>query len=288
MKRSILLLALAALALITLSCSLPGNLLGGGSSGGAPTATPPGASSQEPVEPSAQDLSTRPVDGMEMIRIPAGEFLMGADDSAFAPERPGHNVRLDEYWIDRTEVTNAQYRECVESGACAEPKAWTKPEVSGDLQPVTVPWEAARSYCEWAGGRLPTEAEWEKAARGTDGRTWPWGNEFEANRANLSGPEDGYGPTAPVGSFPGDTSPYGVLDMAGNAAEWVSDWWDPQYYQKSPAQNPTGPAGGKEKVRRGIANAGGGPEKCRCAARYATNPDWEYGFRCVMPQSPEE
>jgi hypothetical protein len=225
---------------------------------------------------------------MTMFNVPAGEFLMGLDDSPFAPERPQHLVFLDDFWIDRNEVSNAQYRLCVEAGACTEPRTWGDANFNTDDQPSLVPWESAEKYCLWAGGRLPTEAEWEKAARGTDGRIWPWGNEFEANRANLAKDSDGYGFTAPIGSFPGDASPYGLLDVAGNAAEWVADWYDAEYYTHSPAQNPTGPAGGDKKVQRGtIANAGGGPEKCRCVARYAADPNWDFGFRCAATAPPE-
>jgi formylglycine-generating enzyme required for sulfatase activity len=256
----------------------------------APTTTQPSA--EQPTSPpeataaplpAQQQPVERAIDGMVMVHVPAGEFLMGSDESAFPPERPAHLVTLDEYWIDRTEVTNAQYRLCVEAGVCAEPKPWEDANLNTDDQPALVLWEAARTYCEWAGGRLPTEAEWEKAARGTDGRLWPWGQEFEPGRANLSGDEDGYGYTAPVGSFPDGASPYGLQDMAGNAAEWVADWYDPEYYTHSPAQNPPGPAGGEQKLVRGtISNAGGGPEKCRCVARYPQDPvRWEFGFRCV-------
>jgi hypothetical protein len=185
-------------------------------------------------------------------------------------------------------VANAQYRLCVEAEVCPEPGIRTSEDVSADRQPVLVPWGAAKAYCEWVGGRLPTQAEWEKAVRGTDGRTWPWGNEFVPNRANLSGDEDGYGPTAPVGSFPDDVGPYGLLDAAGNPGEWVADWWDAEYYTRSPARLGCGPASGEKRVHRApIANAGGGPEKCRCVARYAADPNWEYGLRCVSVTRPE-
>ena len=292
MKRRTLLAVVIIFALVTLACSLTG---GTGeevpdapqppAESGGETPTPLPAATAPPEQESPR---IRPTDGMEMIHIPAGEFLMGDDASAFAPEKPAHIVYLDEYWIDRTEVTNAQYRACVEAETCPEPKLWSNEDLNGDDQPVLVPWESARAYCEWVNGRLSTEAEWEKAARGPDGRTWPWGNEFEPNRANLSGKEDGYGPTAPVGSFPGDASPYGLLDVAGNASEWVADWWDREYYAHSPARNPTGPASGEQRVHRAsIANAGGGPEKCRCVARYAADPNWEYGIRCVVTTLPQ-
>ena len=230
----------------------------------------------------------RAADGMAMVYVAAGEFPMGTDESPFSQEKPQHLVTLDGFWIDRVEVNNAQYRLCVDGGVCDEPKTWTDANVDGDEQPALVLWEAAQTYCGWVGGRLPTEAEWEKAARGTDGRTWPWGNEFQPDRANLNGDDDGYEFTAPVGSFPTGASPYGLLDMAGNAAEWVADWYDAETYAHSPAQNPTGPGGGDQKVIRGtIANAGGGPEKCRTIARYPQDPTrWEFGFRCVATEPP--
>jgi formylglycine-generating enzyme required for sulfatase activity len=294
MKRKKMFVCLIALVVGTLACGLGGP--GGEESGSTqPSLTKPPAG--ETVAPTAQvvptpgpdSIAVRPADGMEMVLVPAGEFLMGNDESAFAPEKPAHLVTLDDYWIDRYEVTNAQYRLCLDAGVCAEPELWWNDELNGDDQPALVNWEEAQAYCGWVGARLPTEAEWEKAARGVDGRMWPWGNEFEPSRANLHGDEDGYGPTAPVGSFPGDASPYGLLDVAGNASEWVADWFDPEYYDKSPARNPVGPAGGERRVHRGtIANAGGGPEKSRCVARYGADPSWDYGFRCAASIVPEE
>ncbi|MBN1318393.1 MAG: SUMF1/EgtB/PvdO family nonheme iron enzyme [Anaerolineales bacterium] len=242
---------------------------------------------ESPKEPLGKDIQIRPSDNMEMVRIPVGEFIMGDDASAFAPQKPAHTVYLDEYWIDRFEVSNEQYRRCFDAGICQEPTAWQDENFNAPEQPAIVTWDQAKTFCEWTGGRMATEAEWEKAARGTDGRAWTWGDEFVSNRANLSDDEDGYGFTAPVGSFPGDSSPYGVMDTAGNAAEWVADWWSTDYYQKSPAKNPTGPASGDQKVVRStIAHAGGGPEKCRCTARYAANPNWTYGIRCVFTTEP--
>lgn len=288
MERRTLLTIVIVLTLLALACSV----LGGSEEEDADTPEPAAespTSTAMPAMPETEEPRTRIIDGMVMVHIPAGEFLMGDDESAFAPEKPAHLVYLDEYWIDRTEVTNAQYRACVEAEVCPEPTFWWNEELNGDEQPVLVPWDDADAYCTWVGARLPTEAEWEKAVRGLDGRRWPWGNEFEANRANLSGDEDGYGGTAPVGSFPDDVSPYGLLDAAGNAAEWVSDWFDVQYYATSPARNPTGPTGGEQRVHRApAANGGGGPEKCRCVARYGVDPGWEYGFRCVSGLAPEE
>ncbi len=265
----------------------------------AATAVPDAGSATPLAESSPANSSerTRAVDGMLMRLIPSGEFVMGDDGSPFGPEKPAHVVYLDAFWIDETEVTNAQYRSCVEAGACGAPGLWDDAAFSDwtdDRQPVLVSWSGAQTYCQWAGGRLPTEAEWEKAARGTDGRLWPWGNSFVEGRANLKGEEDGYAFTAPVGMFPGGASPYGLLDMAGNAAEWVADWYAADYYAAAPARNPTGPAGGEKKVIRGtVANGGGGQEKCRTVARFPADPEparatpiFLYGFRCVMTTSP--
>lgn len=236
-----------------------------------------------------KNLKVRSQDEMEIIRIPAGEFLMGDDNSAFTPEKPAHMVTLDAYWIDRYEVVNSQYRLCMEDEVCSEPKNWWNNDLNGDDLPVTVPWEDAQIYCQWIGGRLPTEAEWEKAARGTDGRLWPWGDEFVSDIANLSGDTDGYKALAPSGVMSGDVSPYGLYDTAGNAGEWVSDWFSPDYYTNSPSHNPTGPGSGTQRVHRApIANGGGGPEKSRTVARYAGNPGWDFGIRCVMDILPDE
>lgn len=244
-----------------------------------------GSDGPKPAKPG--DEAERASDAMTMIEIPAGEFIMGSDDAPMVHERPAHTVYLDTYWIDKLEVSNAQYRLCVEAGACAEPRAWFDVNFNDDRQPAIVDWEGALAYCTWAGARLPTEAEWEKAARGADGRTWPWGNEFEGNWSNLSGEEDGFGFTAPVGSFETDASPYGLLDVAGNAAEWVNDWYSDTYYETSPARNPTGPGSGTQRVHRvPVANAGGGPEKCRCTARYPADPSWVFGFRCARDEKP--
>ena len=297
MKHQKLLTIVAVLALITLSCSFIGGLTG--EEPPEPTQPPDEPVGQTPASPSGaspppaeqQANVTRPADGMVMIHIPAGEFMMGDDASAFKPEKPGHLVYLDDYWMDETEVTNAQYRLCIEAGACEMRRTLEDPKLNGDDQPVLVTWEDAQAYCALVGARLPTEAEWEKAARGTDERLWPWGHEFEPGRANLVGDGDGYGLTAPVGMFLSGASPYGLLDMAGNASEWVADWFDETYYERSPYENPTGPASGEQKVfRSSIANGGSGPEKCRTVARYRGDPGdirWAYGFRCVTISLPE-
>jgi serine/threonine-protein kinase len=162
----------------------------------------------------------------KMVKVPAGEFWMGCnekvDQECDADEKPGRSVSVDAFSIDRTEVTVAQYRDCVEAGRCTDPATtgscnWG--QAGRDDHPVNcVDWSKAKAYCEWAGKRLPTEAEWEKAARGTDGRKYPWGNDWSASKANVG--DDG---TKPVGSYPSGASPYGAVDMAGNVWEWVSD-----------------------------------------------------------------
>jgi len=163
-----------------------------------------------------------------MVAIPAGEFIMGSE---VEDERPPHVVFVEAFEMDMFEVTNQEFARFVwETGYV------TDAEKAGDSMPwrvyaegkpnhpvVKVSWNDARAYCEWAGKRLPTEAEWEKAARGTDGRIYPWGNEWDPTRANTK--ESGHRGTTPVGSFPEGASPYGVMDMAGNVAEWTADWF---------------------------------------------------------------
>ena len=160
-----------------------------------------------------------------MVSVPAGEFWMGCNEQADKrcnfDEKPYHKVYLDAYYIDKYEVTQSEYNECVTTDKC--PANRKKDGFTGDRQPVIgVSWEDADTYCKWAGKRLPTEAEWEKAARGTDGRVYPWGNSFDPTRANYAG---ALGKTSEVGSYPSGASPYGALNMAGNVWEWVADWY---------------------------------------------------------------
>ena len=227
---------------------------------------------------------TNVIDGADYLPVPAGEFLMGAtsaDSSADDDEKPQHVVYLDAFWIMKTEVTNAQYAQCVAAGACAEPgnTRWQDHEYI-DHPVVNVGWSQAQTYCVWAGGRLPTEAEWEKAARGADGRRYPWGDAVpDVQRANYGNPNGG---TTPVGSYPAGASPYGALDMAGNVWEWVADWYDAGYYARSPAVNPLGPDTGIGRVLRGGSwdYAAGG---LRCSSR-RYGPALRYsniGFRCA-------
>jgi eukaryotic-like serine/threonine-protein kinase len=201
------------------------------------------------IEPATGLNYLRPADGMQMMDVPAGEFMMGSNDLD-GDEKPVHKVFLDEFWIDQTEVTNGMYAKCVSEGACKPPirssssfrdSYFDNPKFV-DYPVIYVSWEAAKGYCAWAGGKLPSEAEWEKAARGTDERTYPWGNETPTcELANYSGCQID---TVAVGSYPDAASPYGVLDMAGNVWEFVSDWYGELYYSQSPASNPPGPASG--------------------------------------------
>lgn len=216
-------------------------------------------------------IEHRGTDNAPMVQVPAGEFTMGSTtqevatavaDCSSCPESdvvesPQHVVYLDAFWIDQHEVTNAQYERCVADHGCGEPvspRSETHANYYGnaryDNYPVIfVSWNDANAYCTWAGKKLPTEAQWEKAARGADARVYPWGNDDpDQNRANSNSI---VGDTTEVGQYPNGRSPYGVMDMAGNVWEWVSDWYDPNYYADSPAKNPQGPAPGTSRVIRG-------------------------------------
>jgi sulfatase modifying factor 1 len=185
--------------------------------------------------------------GHPLAYVPAGEFWMGSDDGP-GDERPRHRVRLAEYWIDRTPVTNAQYAAFVEASGYRAQSPWRDEFSAGKEQHpvVLVTWDDACAYAIWCGKHLPSEAQWEKAARGSDGRTWPWGNVWDGNRCNVSG----RGTTA-VGIYPQGVSPYGCHDLAGNVWEWVADWYDAGYYARSPATDPRGPETGVARVLRG-------------------------------------
>jgi formylglycine-generating enzyme required for sulfatase activity len=240
-----------------------------------------------------QVVKTRSADGMVMVYVPKGKFIMGSpDDASFTDEQPQHTVSLNGFWIDRTEVTNAKYALCVQAGNCQPPhntSSLTRSHYYGNSQyddyPVIyVDWDQANTYCSWAGGRLPTEAEWEKAARGTDGRTYPWGDtDPTCSVANF---QDCVGDTSAVGSYPAGVSPYGALDMAGNVWEWVADWYSDSYYSSSPSSNPIGPSSGTDRVLRGGSwyNA---VHLARSAYRNWFYPDgWSsfvIGFRCSQP-----
>jgi sulfatase modifying factor 1 len=189
------------------------------------------------------------VDQVRMVTIPAGAFLMGnPDGKGRADEWPQRSVHLDEFAIDQVEVTNERYLVFVATTGHRSPLNPYGPDPLasvkgiGQLPVVQTTWYDATSYCSWAKKRLPTEAEWEKAARGPDGRPFPWGDEPPtAKRANFDREWDEEKTLHPVGSLPGGDSPYGVKDMSGNAREWVQDWYDAEYYQHAPNRNPQGP-----------------------------------------------
>jgi formylglycine-generating enzyme required for sulfatase activity len=236
---------------------------------------------QSPTVAEAGQVWVSPIDGAEMVHVPAGEFMMGSDK--YGMEQPVHTVYLEAFYIDKYEVTNARYRACVEAGACSQPDntdRYNDPSYA-EHPVVYVDWYQAEAYCQWAGKRLPTEAEWEKAARGTDGRTYPWGEGIDCDHAQYS--EECGGQIVSVGSKPKGASPYGALDMAGNVWEWVADWYGKDYYSRSPGRNPPGPDSGTYKALRG----GSYPDGLgigRSAIRGWYNPDAQYyyvGFRCA-------
>ncbi len=226
------------------------------------------------------------MDGMKLLYVPAGEFEMGSEDGD-SDEQPIHTMYLDAYWIDQTEVTNTQYQQCVDDEACDSPydTEYFIDSNYSDHPVVNVSWYDAQNYCKWAGRRLPTEAEWEKAARGTDGRTYPWGEGIDCNRANY-GECDEFPNTFPVGHY-GErgASPYGAYDMAGNVWEWVQDWYDESYYTNSPACNPAGPFNGNYRVLRGGSWQYDELRLTRSAHRDyndSDNPYYNIGFRCAF------
>lgn len=233
-----------------------------------------------PIDGKLSDTWTNPIDGADMVYVPAGGFTMGSSknrDSLFQ-----HDVYLDGYWMYKTEVTVAQYRKYCEAVELEMPIApqwgW-----KGDHPIVNVSWDDARGYCEWAGVSLPTEAQWEKAARGTDGRTYPWGNEFDASKCVCS-PDNMRKSTAPVGSCPSGASPYGCLDMAGNVWEWCADWQNDDYYVNAIPVNPPGPETGTYRVLRGGGWYFSSENYFRCALRSMQVRSRRYmniGFRCA-------
>lgn len=298
--------------------------------GGATDAPPPVTPTVESTEvaplPTPSDTST-PTDTVippthtptatltpisAMVRVPAGDSVQGSTESqveeayascsdvddecwrwAFDDEIPQHKVYLDEFYIDRHEVANAEYRACVNAGACDPPEsrssntrnAYFDNARYADHPVIHVSWYDADRFCQWKGKRLPTEAEWEKAARGSDGRLWPWGDEFYPSRLNFrsGGVSPDSGDTVSVGRHPAGASPYGAMEMIGNVWEWVADWYSESYYQSVPNNNPQGPRSGEKKVIRGgswNSNIG----SARAASRAGAPPTEAYfdiGFRCA-------
>jgi len=238
-------------------------------------------------------------DGAPMVLIPAGPFTMGSNDG-LPSERPEHPVTLDAYAIDQYEVSMQLYRNFLVEAKHDAPPTWDDEaaETVGDRPAIGMGWTDAAAYCAWAGKRLPTEAEWEKAARGTDGRRYPWGHMqpfvdianynrgvWVSEAITLAGVTGGVeGMSVRHGLKEGGRSPYGLHHMAGNAAEWVADWYDRGYYSKSPEKNPTGPASGEKRVVRGGSWADL-PVALRVSARVSAEPDFQdrtIGFRCAM------
>ncbi|HWF60048.1 MAG TPA: SUMF1/EgtB/PvdO family nonheme iron enzyme [Nitrospira sp.] len=202
-------------------------------------------------------------------------------------EKPVRRIYLNAFYMDKFEVTVGQYARYLEVTDMEEPPDWNvMNQPQHQRRPVVnVDWEDAVKYCKWAGKRLPTEAEWEKAARGTDGRIYPWGNEAPTRlHANYGRNEwNNHQALTPVGSFEEGKSPYGIYDMAGNAWEWVFDWYDHDYYKKGPKKNPIGPAKGDGKVVRGGSWLYV-PEFLRSAHRFDAQPTnrlFGYGFHCA-------
>jgi formylglycine-generating enzyme required for sulfatase activity len=232
----------------------------------------------------------------EMISIPPGPFIRGTENGGF-DERPQRTLVLGAFAIDRYEVTNFQYQQFVDATGHRKsgPPARYAKNMSKMLsinQPVVyVSWEDAEAYCHWKGRRLPTEAEWEKAMRGSDGRLWPWGNVEQPNGANWARVQDGHEVSAVVGTVLTDKSPYGVMDGAGNVMEWVADWYAERYFEEAPEQNPQSPDHGVFRVLRGGGYSTTGAD-IRITSRSKMVPDFRdetIGFRCaVSGEKPEK
>ena len=209
--------------------------------------------------------------GIEFVPIPAGEFTMGSTD--FEDSQPVRKVRVAAFQMALTEVTRDQYALFIKATGAAEPYHWKSDLFVRPGAPVIgVTYDDAVAYCRWVGGRLPTEAEWEYAARGTDGRRYPWGDAEPDKSLAVYHLDVGFGGTRPVAEKKAGASPFGLLDMAGNAFEWCADWYSTGYYASAPAVDPKGPPTGKLRVIRGGAWISL-PDACRCAARNSFRPE---------------
>ena len=257
-----------------------------------------GLVSFSPMGLSAADSPLSGKDGASMVLIPAGSFPMGVpagDRDGGRDEYPRHEVHLDDYYIDKYEVTNGRYVTFVKETGHRVPQNPKNPtrnlwqgdtiaESLADRPVVNVDWADAEAYCKWAGKRLPTEAEWEKAAKGNHDWRFPWGNvEPTAKHLNYNQHWIGEKTLMPVGSYEAGKSPYGVYDMAGNVWEWVNDWYDPRFYEKSPNKNPKGPETGTKRVVRGAGWQNETPT-VRIFTRVDSDPtvrNESTGFRCA-------
>lgn len=262
---------------------------------GATSSIPPPTPAPTPALPPPAQLtgavSATPAAPLGMVWVPAGEFILGSGTTGGTPEQ---RVFLNEFFIQTYEVTNREYGLFVKQLAYTPPVNTITPEFTvwkGVVYPpelekhpvVNVSWKDADAYCKWIGGRLPTEAEWEKAARGTTGAIYPWGNEWAKERCNGDGDGDTFEQTAPVGTMASGVSAFGAYDMCGNVAEWVADWFDKAYYLNAPMLNPVGPESGNSKVFRGGAFTDP-PDKLKAYRRQGVYPsfkDYNIGFRCV-------
>lgn len=229
-------------------------------------------------------------DAMPQVFVPAGKFIMGANDAEMQVSFPAHIVYIDAFWIDQMEVSNAQYNQCVSAGVCKKPAysgeyAYYAEAAYNNYPVVFITWEEAKEYCEWTGRRLPTEAEWEKAARGVDGRSHPWGE--TAPDISLLNFDNNIGAPMPVDRYQAGASPFGALNMNGNVREWVTDWYSQGYYKNQLARtNPQGPEGPNSQSKKSLRGGGFADDarESRIFTRFAHVPwsaGWVRGFRCV-------